>query len=236
MKGMGASVYLPLATLAAAMAALFATPAGAPILGLSHGDFTRAAFGATLLLWLLLTGARRARPGDMGRAVGSALTWVLLLVVLVAGYAYRFEFGDLADRVAAEFLPSEPQVGPGGEVVVVRRIGGEFVVAGKVDNTPVSFLFDTGASTVVLRAQDAQKIGIDAASLSYDVMVTTANGSAMAAETRLDVMAVGPIAMRNVRALVARPGALNESLLGMSFLERLQSYTVERGRLILRAK
>ena len=41
--------------------------------------------------------------------------------------------------------------------------------------------------------------------------------------------------MRNVRALVVRPGALNESLLGMSFLERLQSYTVERGRLVLRA-
>ena len=58
----------------------------------------------------------------------------------------------------------------------------------------------------------------------------------MAAETRIDEIAIGPIVMRNVRALVARPGALSESLLGMSFLERLQSYTVERGRLILKAK
>ena len=55
-------------------------------------------------------------------------------------------------------------------------------------------------------------------------------------ETRIGEIAVGPIVMRNVRALVARPGALAESLLGMSFLERLQSYTVERGRLILKGE
>jgi aspartyl protease family protein len=58
----------------------------------------------------------------------------------------------------------------------------------------------------------------------------------MAAETRLGEVAVGPIAARGVRALIAKPGALAESLLGMSFLERLQSYTVERGRLVLRAR
>ena len=58
----------------------------------------------------------------------------------------------------------------------------------------------------------------------------------MAAEVRLDQIAVGPIVMRNVASLVARPGALDESLLGMSFLERLKSYTVERDRLILVAR
>jgi aspartyl protease family protein len=42
--------------------------------------------------------------------------------------------------------------------------------------------------------------------------------------------------MRNVSALVARRGALEESLLGMSFLERLKSYTVERDRLVLVAR
>jgi aspartyl protease family protein len=58
----------------------------------------------------------------------------------------------------------------------------------------------------------------------------------MAATTRIDKISVGPIVVRNVRALVAKPGALSESLLGMSFLERLQSYSVERGRLVLKAK
>jgi aspartyl protease family protein len=151
-------------------------------------------------------------------------------------YAYRFEFTDLADRVMAELNPTEPLVGQGGEVIIGRRMGGEFLVAAKVNNVPASFLFDTGASTVVIRAQDAKKMGIDAAGLAYDVRVTTANGAAMAAETRLDQLSVGPIVIRNVRALIARPGALSENLLGMSFLERLDSYAVERGRLVLKAR
>ena len=89
---------------------------------------------------------------------------------------------------------------------------------------------------VVLTAADARKAGIDTRGLDYDVPVATANGSALAAELRLDQIAVGPIVMRRIPALVAKPGALEESLLGMSFLERLKSYTVERGRLILTAR
>ena len=57
-----------------------------------------------------------------------------------------------------------------------------------------------------------------------------------ALQVRLDQVAVGPIVMRNVSAMVARRGALDESLLGMSFLERLKSYTVERDRLVMVAK
>ena len=100
----------------------------------------------------------------------------------------------------------------------------------------MTFLFDTGASAVVLTAEDARRAGVETSRLVFDVPVATANGAAMAAETRLDQIAVGPIVMRNVPAMVARRGALDGSLLGMSFLERLKSYTVEHDRLILVAK
>jgi aspartyl protease family protein len=89
---------------------------------------------------------------------------------------------------------------------------------------------------VVLTADDARRAGVDASRLVFDVPVATANGGALAAEVRLDQVAVGPIVLRNVPALVARRGALEESLLGMSFLERLKSYTVERDRLVLVAR
>ena len=172
---------------------------------------------------------------DRLRDVRSAV-WAALLVALTGAYAYRFEAADFLGRVAAELLPSEPQVGQGGEVIVSRRLSGEFSVAARVNGARVTFLFDTGASMVVLAASDARRAGVDAAGLTFDVPVTTANGAALAAEVQLNEIAVGPIVMRNVGALVARPGALEESLLGMSFLERLKSYTVERGRLILTAK
>ena len=233
---MNLRLALLLALLAAIAATLFFLPAQVLIFGLDRNAFLRACAAGVMLVWLVLSGANRARPGDTARIIGGTITWMLLLAILVGAYAYRFEFGDALDRVMAELQLGAPQVGPGGEVTISRRLGGEFVIAGKVDNTAVSFLFDTGASTVVLRAQDAKRIGLDTAALNYNIAVTTANGSAMAAQTQLDILSVGPIMMRNVRALVARPGALNENLLGMSFLERLQSYTVERGRLILRAK
>jgi aspartyl protease family protein len=222
----------PLLILGAALAALLVAPAGAPILGLDHQAFVGAAALVALLIWLL----SQTRTADLARVIGSVAIWAMLLVALVGAYAYRFEAADFFGRVASELMPSEPQVGEGGEVIVTRRLNGEFAVAGKVNGARVTFLFDTGASVVVLTAADARRAGIDTSGLSFDVPVTTANGAAMAAEVRLDSIAVGPIVMRNVSALVARPSALEESLLGMSFLERLKSYSVERGRLILTAK
>ena len=98
------------------------------------------------------------------------------------------------------------------------------------------FVFDTGASNVVVRAEDAERIGIDTRGLTYNVPVSTANGMAMAAEARIATLAVGNIMERNVRTLVGRPGALRENLLGQSFLERLASYRVENDRLILKGR
>ena len=222
----------PLLILCGAFGALLVTPPATPILGLDHQAFAGAAALAAILIWFL----SRTRAADFTRVVGSVAVWAMLLVALVGAYSYRFEAADFLGRVASELMPSEPEVGRGGEVIVTRRLSGEFAVAGKVNGQRVTFLFDTGASVVVLTAADARRAGIDTSGLSFDVPVTTANGAAMAAEAGIDEIAVGPIVMHNVRALVARPGALEESLLGMSFLERLKSYTVERGRLILTAK
>ncbi|MGO8797577.1 MAG: TIGR02281 family clan AA aspartic protease [Roseiarcus sp.] len=227
---------LPIVLLVLAALGLYLTPPEGAIFGLDHAQFAQASLAGALVLWMLLAGPWRFRRADLARAVGGAAMWAALMVALTGVYAYRYEFTDLADRVLAELNPTEPVVGQGGEVIIGRRLNGEFVVSAKVNNAPASFLFDTGASTVVIRAQDARRMGLDVASLDYDVQVTTANGAAMAAETQLDQLAVGPIVVHNVRALIAKPGALSENLLGMSFLERLQSYSVERGRLVLKAR
>jgi aspartyl protease family protein len=228
---------LPIGILVGAGAALLATSPETPILGLDHGSFTRFALAAAVFAWLLaFVGSRRLRASDIARAFGGALTWAALIIGLTGVYAYRYEFSDVANRVLAELSPGDFTIGQGGEVIVPRRLGGQFIVAASVNNVPTSFLFDTGASTVVLRAEDARKMGVETSGLDYDVGVTTANGSALAAETVLDRLSVGPIVIRNVHALIARPGALNENLLGMSFLDRLQSYSVERGRLVLKSR
>ena len=225
-------LILPLAILAAAVAALMLTPADAKIGGLDH-QAVAAGAGLFALLAYLMAGAR---PSEIARMVGSVAVWALLIILIAGAYAYRFEASDVVDRMTAELMPSEPLVGQGGEAIIRSRLGGEFAVTAHVNGARTTLLFDTGASMVVLTASDARRAGINISGLVYDTPVTTANGSAVAAETRLDEISVGPIVMRKVTALVAKPGALDESLLGMSFLERLKSYTVERGKLILTAK
>jgi aspartyl protease family protein len=227
---------IPLALLGAALIVLLVIPEGTPILGLEHASFARAAFAVALVVWLALAGARRAGAAGLVRVISGAAVWAAIILGLTGAYAYRFEASEFAQRLMGELFPGEPQIGAGGEVIVNRRLGGEFVVPATIAETRVAMLFDTGASTVVLRADDAARVGLDTRTLKFDVDVVTANGSASAAEIVLDRVAVGPIVVRDVAALVARKGALGQSLLGMSFLERLQSYSVERGRLVLKGK
>jgi aspartyl protease family protein len=225
-------LVLPFTILAAAAAFLLLTPPDATIGGLDHRT---VGAGAGLMAWLAYLVANM-RPSSIARVASSIAVWALLFALIAGVYAYRFEAADFFDRMTAELMPAEPQVGQGGEVIVNRRLSGEFSVTAKVNGARVTLLFDTGASMVVLTAADARRAGIDTRGLDFEAPVATANGGALAAEIRLDRLAVGPIVMRNVPALVARPGALEESLLGMSFLERLKSYRVERGRLILTAR
>jgi aspartyl protease family protein len=225
-------LVLPLAILGVAVAVVMLTPAGARIAGLDRETMAAGA-GLVAILAYLIGGAR---PSDVARMVSSLAVWALLIALLAGVYAYRFEAAEFVDRMTAELMPSEPAIGQGGEAIVSRQLGGEFAVTAHINGARATLIFDTGASMVVLTAADARRAGINAASLVYDVSVLTANGAAMAAEVRLDEIAVGAIVMRKVPALIAKPGALAESLLGMSFLERLKSYSVERGKLILTAK
>jgi aspartyl protease family protein len=95
-------------------------------------------------------------------------------------------------------------------------------------------IVDTGASTIVLRPEDAKNAGIDVSKLNYRVPVLTANGRTVAARIRLDEVSIGPLDRKKVDALVAQPGALSQSLLGMSFLSRLRSYEFSGDFLTLR--
>jgi aspartyl protease family protein len=95
-------------------------------------------------------------------------------------------------------------------------------------------VYDTGASAVVLTQEAAKAAGLPLEFLSYSVAVETANGRTRAAPVTLDKIAIGNIIERNVPALIAQPGQLRTSLLGMSFLNRLASSEVRGDKLVLR--
>lgn len=180
-----------------------------------------------LLYLAMLSGDYHGRKRD---AVRHAAAWLGIGLALIVGYTYRDELRTVFYRVAGEVLPPGHTIlvdtAPTGEQAVRlrRQDNGHFVARGAANGVGLSLLVDTGASTVVLKPADAQRVGIDIGALSFTTPVSTANGTTYAAPVRLKSVSVGPLEVRDVEALVAQPGALNENLLGMSFLRRLRSY------------
>jgi aspartyl protease family protein len=86
----------------------------------------------------------------------------------------------------------------------------------------------------VLTQEAAKAAGLPIEILDYKVRVETANGRTQAAAVTLDRLAVGNLVERNVPALVVQRGQLKNSLLGMSFLNRLESWEVRGDRLSMR--
>jgi aspartyl protease family protein len=138
--------------------------------------------------------------------------------------------------VMAELVPGRVAQLSARSVEIVRGRGGDFQVAAQVNGTRLAMVLDTGASTVVLTQDAAKAAGLPLELLSYDVQIETANGRARAASVTIDRIVVGEIVERSVPALVAQPGQLRISLLGMTFLNRLQSWEVRGDKLVMRGK
>lgn len=118
--------------------------------------------------------------------------------------------------------------------VRIRKMDDGFVANAEINGQIVQMLVDSGAATVVLRQSDAEKAGIDVSHMTFDTPLKTANGTSYLAPVRLKTIHVGQLTIDDVEALVAKPGTLNESLLGMSFLRRLTSYQVAGDFITLR--
>lgn len=164
----------------------------------------------------------------LSQALEFALFWTVIVLWLVVGYSYRVELKGVADRVMAELVPDVR------DVEVTRGMRGDFAVSVRINGAKLPMVLDTGATSVVLTHEAAKAAGLPLEFLNYSVNVDTANGRTRAAPVTLDKLAVGGLTEREVPALVAQPGALHNNLLGMSFLNRLESWEVRGDRLKLR--
>jgi aspartyl protease family protein len=227
--------WLVIAAIAILLLLLVSNDSSGTTLGLANDDFASAAYmgiwGVVLAAGLLGSGIPLS---DMMRNIA---IWAVIILGLVTGYQYRFELGDIANRVTAGLVPGSAIGGRNADgantVSIGQAANGHFEVTAQVNDKPVHFLLDTGASTIVLTRADAAKIGVDVNNLNYMTPVTTANGRTMAASITIQEIRIGNISRNNLRALVSQDGQLDGSLLGMNFMNSLSSYTVQRDQLIL---
>ena len=199
---------------------------------LASNDFASLAYkiGALVLIGGAVLAIFRER---FAHAVETALLWMVIGLLLVLGYTYRFELQDVADRVMTELIQGRAST-RGRTVELARAHSGDFQIAAHVNGARVRMVLDTGASAVVLTHEAAKAAGLPLEMIKYTVHVETANGRTLAAPVTLDRIAIGSIVERSVPALIAQPGQLKTSLLGMSFLNRLQSWEVRGARVMMR--
>jgi len=231
----GRLLWLVLALIGGALLLLLAGgEAGAPF-GLTGDQFARVVYlgGFGLLAAAALLGSGIGLRG----AARSVAVWLLIALALVGGYQYRYELQDIASRMTAGLLPGSPISATDSEgrttVALERLPDGHFAVKAEVNGAETWMIFDTGATNTVLTAQAAHAAGFDPAALSYTVPIMTANGAARAAAVVADELRVGAITRRKSRLLVAQPGMLDRSLLGMNFISTLTGFDMRGNRLTL---
>jgi len=126
------------------------------------------------------------------------------------------------------------QKGQYSEIVrVPRHQDGHYWVELMVNDRPVAFVVDTGASHISLSFEDAERVGLNPEYLDYNHTYRTAAGLSKKALVRLDEIRLGPIQVDQIQASISQKGDLPVSLLGMNFLSALKSFSFEDNMLLL---
>lgn len=201
--------------------------------GALESDVDQASLVRSLIILLFVSAFVVMSPRlKLKGALRNIVIWLGIGAVILTLYTLRDDFKQIASRVTGEVVPFQASENADGDLVIQRGRDGHFNIEVSVNGTPVKFLVDTGASIVTLSETDARRAGYDPKSLDYTLQFSTANGTAFGAPIRIERMQAGPLVARDVRAAVGGAG-MSKSLLGMSFLNQLNGFSVSGDQLTL---
>ncbi|MCP9626211.1 TIGR02281 family clan AA aspartic protease [Rhodopseudomonas palustris] len=172
----------------------------------------------------------------------SRLLLVLVVLLGTAGAVVAYgdpkrisDAGDVVSTMLRKRVAAATAAAAHDRVVQIPRgTGGEFAVRAKVNGVSAPMVIDTGATSVVLTYETAKAAGLPLEILDFNVDLDTVGGRTRAARLSLDSIAIGKLVERSVPALVVPRGQMKTNLLGMSFLDRLESWEVRADQLRLR--
>ncbi|MGP1357657.1 retropepsin-like aspartic protease family protein [Roseicyclus sp.] len=170
--------------------------------------------------WLVASQRR-----NLGRMAQYAAVWSFIFIGAIVAVGL---WTDIRNTVA----PRQSVMMEGARIEVPQHVDGHYYLTLEVNGTPIRFVVDTGATDLVLSREDARRAGIDPDALVFSGRALTANGTVDTAPVTLGTVALGPAADTDVRAVVNGTD-MEDSLLGMAYLQRFDRLEISGGRLVL---
>lgn len=193
-------------------------------MGFSGDDFGNLIYlvlmGGVIAAWFFI----QNRDG-LNRTLQQMAVWALIFIGVIAAYGM---WSDIRQTVT----PRQSVIQDAGRIELPRGRDGHYYVTLDVNGTPIRFVVDTGATSVVLRKEDAAAVGIDLNDLAYLSKAMTANGMVRIASTRVDSIGLPGATERNFRVDV-NEGQMSQSLLGMTYLQTFSRLEIAGGTMIL---
>jgi aspartyl protease family protein len=187
------------------------------------------------LIWgvvciFLLVSSLAARRLPLSYIAKAALAWIAIFAALFAIFSFRFEFISIWDRVKADISGTAGQSISGKAIELRRQDDGHYWIIVDINGKPVRFMVDSGATMTAINATSAREAGVEAN--GYPIILSTANGRVAAKRGNVQSLVVGPHRIENHPVVVSESfGDVN--LLGMNFLNNMQSWRVESNKMIL---
>jgi aspartyl protease family protein len=185
----------------------------------------------------LLGGGILASQRNFGEAARNLGLWLLIIAVLSSVYVFKDDAQNFASRLTAGLIPgrSATIIDASGRRSTILYMGqnGHYQADALINGTTIPMMIDTGATTIALSYEDADRLGLNPASLNFTGTVMTANGPARTAYVTLPEIEIGGIRRTNMAAGVAERGKLGGSLLGMNFLSSLKSFSFSGNEMTL---
>jgi aspartyl protease family protein len=163
-------------------------------------------------------------------------TLVLISVAARLGGLFDVKSSAMATQVTpAPTKSSQPTANKRGSGIAYVRLDrrNQFTTDIEIEGKPFKGVIDTGASTVVVRYEDAKALGLFRKGEKWTHTVSTANGNGRAMSVRLNSLGIGDLTVYDVEALVLTPGAVATNLIGMSLLRRLSKFEVRPDMIVL---
>ncbi|WP_299614458.1 TIGR02281 family clan AA aspartic protease [uncultured Tateyamaria sp.] len=161
----------------------------------------------------------------LSKTLQMASAWVLIFLGAIAVVG-------LWDDIQGDLMANQTRFDDSGTITIPRSFDGHYYLTLDINGEPTDFIVDTGATDIVLNRSDAETAGLDPANLNFLGRAATANGEVRTAPVRLDTVAIGPHEDTNVPAVV-NDGALDQSLLGMGYLQRWGRIEIAGGEMTL---